>query len=204
MSLVVHTYSLTHYKADMFISCSTLAPAAYEETVLVCKSCYDYLMNKVDDMKTDIWWPDQGAAWFFLDTPIEVALWKIKFKILKWNVTGWFIPCEKELSRSDIYHLAKWGSSSAVSSPEYDTPLIFCFIACCGLDFDFWFTDSGIVRFCSSLIRNLILPFNTYYSLVVLCFDCRVLLPFVIPSAVRTGCFVFLFSWFSKRLIVWV
>ncbi|XP_015762887.1 PREDICTED: protrudin-like isoform X2 [Acropora digitifera] len=31
------------------------APAAYEETVLVCKSCYGYLMNKVDDMKTDIW-----------------------------------------------------------------------------------------------------------------------------------------------------
>lgn len=31
------------------------APAAYEETVLVCKSCYDYLMNKVDDMKTDTW-----------------------------------------------------------------------------------------------------------------------------------------------------
>ena len=55
MSLVVHTYSLAHNKADMFIFCSTLAPAAYEETVLVCKSCYDYLMNKVDDMKTDIW-----------------------------------------------------------------------------------------------------------------------------------------------------
>ncbi|XP_068709887.1 protrudin-like isoform X2 [Montipora foliosa] len=31
------------------------APAAYEETVLVCMSCYGYLVNKADDMKTDIW-----------------------------------------------------------------------------------------------------------------------------------------------------
>ena len=31
------------------------APAAYEETVLVCKSCYGYLMNKADEMNTDIW-----------------------------------------------------------------------------------------------------------------------------------------------------
>ncbi|KAL9983218.1 hypothetical protein ACROYT_G005357 [Oculina patagonica] len=31
------------------------APAAFEETVLVCKSCYGYLMNKADEMDTDIW-----------------------------------------------------------------------------------------------------------------------------------------------------
>lgn len=31
------------------------APAAFEETVLVCNSCHGYLMNKVEGMKTDIW-----------------------------------------------------------------------------------------------------------------------------------------------------
>nr|XP_058944503.1 protrudin-like [Pocillopora verrucosa] len=31
------------------------APAAYEETVLVCNSCHGYLMNKEDENKADIW-----------------------------------------------------------------------------------------------------------------------------------------------------
>lgn len=32
------------------------APAAYEETVLVCNSCHCYLMDKEEENRADIWW----------------------------------------------------------------------------------------------------------------------------------------------------